>query len=91
MESFNSNLNSRVIRASASEAANSGLIPSRVTPITLKSLQLSCLTFSVKGTVSHNKSASLLVIWFKAFSIFVLASRFNEQRAGSGKRPIKGC
>ena len=48
----------RVVRASASGAVNSGLIPSRVKPTTLK---LVFTAYLLKGSV-ENKSASLLVV-----------------------------
>ena len=37
-------------RASVSSAVDSGLIPSRIKPMTLKLVQLTCLMHSIKGT-----------------------------------------
>ena len=68
----------RVVRASAFVAASLGFIPSRIKPVTLKlvfTLQLPCLSFSIKGTVWRtSRRVYQLCRWHRHFARLAIAS-----------------
>ena len=72
MAEFNSS-DGRVVRAPVSGAVDSGLIPSRVKPMTVKYSRLPCLTLSIKGTVWRTSRASnFLCHWERHLAGFLI-------------------